>query len=64
MEQPAITVSGLQKSYGDTAVLRGLTFSVSKGEIFALLGRKRRGKDHNPGVHGGPAQIRRGVYPH
>ena len=44
MEQPAITVSGLQKRYGDTAVLRGLTFSVSKGEIFALLGANGAGK--------------------
>ena len=34
----AIRVEGLQKSYAGRAVLKGLTFTVEQGEIFALLG--------------------------
>lgn len=40
----AIQVTGLQKSYGRHIVLKGLTFQVRKGEIFALLGVNRAGK--------------------
>ena len=34
----AIQISRLEKSYGGRPVLRGLTFHVKRGEIFALLG--------------------------
>lgn len=40
----AITVNNLQKSYGEHKVLKGLTFSIAKGEIFALLGVNGAGK--------------------
>lgn len=40
----AIQISGLKKSYGDHAILKGLTFHVKKGEIFALLGVNGAGK--------------------
>lgn len=40
----AIQVSGLKKSYADHAVLKGLSFHVVKGEIFALLGVNGAGK--------------------
>lgn len=40
----AITVSNLQKSYGDTKVLRGITFKVERGTILALLGPNGAGK--------------------
>ncbi len=40
----AIQVTGLQKSYGDHKVLKGLTFTVERGEIFALLGVNGAGK--------------------
>lgn len=40
----AIQVNELRKSYGDHAVLKGLTFHVSKGEVFALLGVNGAGK--------------------
>lgn len=40
----AIQVDTLQKSYGDHMVLRGVSFYVEKGEIFALLGVNGAGK--------------------
>lgn len=40
----AIQISGLRKSYGNHIVLKGLDFSVGKGEIFALLGVNGAGK--------------------
>ena len=40
----AIRVEGLRKSYGSNAVLKGLSFQVTKGEIFALLGVNGAGK--------------------
>jgi ABC-2 type transport system ATP-binding protein len=44
MTTPAITVQGLQKSYKDLHVLRGVDFEVQKGSIFALLGSNGAGK--------------------
>src|SRR5581483_6206721 len=40
----AIHVSGLQKSFGDVHVLRGVDFDVARGSIFALLGSNGAGK--------------------
>lgn len=40
----AIRVDGLTKSYNGRAVLKGLSFCVEKGEIFALLGVNGAGK--------------------
>lgn len=40
----AIRVTGLKKSYGGHAVLKGLNFHVVQGEIFALLGVNGAGK--------------------
>jgi ABC-2 type transport system ATP-binding protein len=42
--KPAITVSELTKSYKDNAVLKGVTFNVEQGTIFALLGSNGAGK--------------------
>ena len=44
MTEPMIAVQGLEKSYGDHAVLRGVDLSVRRGEIFALLGPNGAGK--------------------
>ena len=41
---PAIQVRGLQKSYKDLHVLRGVDFDVQPGSIFALLGSNGAGK--------------------
>jgi ABC-2 type transport system ATP-binding protein len=40
----AIEITGLTKSYGDQAVLRGVDLSVASGTIFALLGSNGAGK--------------------
>ena len=42
--EAAIQVQGLEKSYGDLHVLRGVDFDVERGSIFALLGSNGAGK--------------------
>jgi ABC-2 type transport system ATP-binding protein len=42
--QPAIHVHGLEKSFKDVHVLRGIDFDVARGSIFALLGSNGAGK--------------------
>ena len=37
-------VSGLYKSFGDTDVLRGIDFSLSKGEVLSIIGSSGSGK--------------------
>ncbi len=41
---PVLDVSGLHVSYGDLAILRGVTFSVGRGEGVVLLGANGSGK--------------------
>jgi len=41
---PAIQVRGLEKSYQELHVLRGVDFEVARGSIFALLGSNGAGK--------------------
>src|SRR6201986_5101856 len=41
---PAIQVQGLEKSYKELRVLRGVDFDVACGSIFALLGSNGAGK--------------------
>jgi ABC-2 type transport system ATP-binding protein len=41
---PAIEVCDLRKSYGDVAAVRGISFSVARGEVFGLLGPNGAGK--------------------
>ncbi|MEU8899287.1 ATP-binding cassette domain-containing protein [Nocardia sp. NPDC048505] len=42
--QPAIRARGLEKSYRDLQVLRGVDFEVAPGSVFALLGANGAGK--------------------
>jgi ABC-2 type transport system ATP-binding protein len=42
--EAAIQVQGLEKSYKDLHVLRGVDFDVARGSIFALLGSNGAGK--------------------
>jgi ABC-2 type transport system ATP-binding protein len=44
MQNKAIQVKGLQKSYQKLHVLKGVDFEVEKGSIFALLGSNGAGK--------------------
>ena len=41
---PAIEVEDLRKSYGPVEAVRGLSFTVSRGEVFGLLGPNGAGK--------------------
>jgi ABC-2 type transport system ATP-binding protein len=41
---PAIHIKGVQKSYKDLHVLKGVDFDVARGSIFALLGSNGAGK--------------------
>ncbi len=41
---PLLTVSGLQGWYGESHVLHGIDFTVSRGEVVTLLGRNGAGK--------------------
>ena len=44
MSDNAIEVQNLTKRYGQTTVVRGISFSVGRGEIFGLLGPNGSGK--------------------
>jgi ABC-2 type transport system ATP-binding protein len=44
VQEPAIRVRGLEKSYKELRVLRGVDFDVTRGSIFALLGSNGAGK--------------------
>ena len=44
MNELAIEVSDLRKSYGSVEAVRGLTFAVRRGEVFGLLGPNGAGK--------------------
>jgi ABC-2 type transport system ATP-binding protein len=41
---PAIEVTGLSKAYGSHQALRGIDFTVARGEVFGLLGPNGAGK--------------------
>lgn len=44
MSNLAVSVSGLEKSYKNVSVLKGVDFEVKKGSVFALLGSNGAGK--------------------
>jgi ABC-2 type transport system ATP-binding protein len=44
MDDPAIHVRGLRKSYGEFEAVRGIDFDVGRGEVFGLLGPNGAGK--------------------
>jgi polar amino acid transport system ATP-binding protein len=39
-----VKVEGVSKSYGDLAVIKGMSFSVRKGEVLAIIGPSGSGK--------------------
>jgi ABC-2 type transport system ATP-binding protein len=44
VRQPALVVTGVRKSFGETVVLDGVDLTVTEGTIFALLGPNGAGK--------------------
>ena len=44
MKEVAIQVKGLEKSFKQLKVLKGVDFEVEKSSIFSLLGSNRAGK--------------------
>jgi ABC-2 type transport system ATP-binding protein len=44
MASPAVSVSGLTKSYGTSPAVRGIDFQIQTGEVFGLLGPNGAGK--------------------
>ena len=44
MTSPAVSVSGLKKTYGKQEALRGIDFEIAAGEVFGLLGPNGAGK--------------------
>ena len=44
LEQPALSVRGLRRSYGSFEAVRGIDLEIRRGEIFALLGPNGAGK--------------------
>ncbi|HSX31727.1 MAG TPA: ABC transporter ATP-binding protein [Candidatus Saccharimonadales bacterium] len=43
-KKPILTVQDLRKRYGDKEVVKGISFTVEKGEIFGILGPNGAGK--------------------
>ncbi len=43
-DEPVITVKGLTASYGDEVILKDVSFTVKRGEIFGILGGSGCGK--------------------
>jgi branched-chain amino acid transport system ATP-binding protein len=44
MSEPILTVSGIHTYYGDSYVLQGISLTLNKGQIVAILGRNGMGK--------------------
>src|SRR5438309_267304 len=44
MATPLIEISGLRKSFGDHAVLNGISLQVTRGGVLALIGPSGSGK--------------------
>ena len=44
MQPPILEMQGIEKSFKDIQVLRGVEFDVTAGSIFALLGSNGAGK--------------------
>jgi ABC-2 type transport system ATP-binding protein len=44
MSERVIEVAGLRKSYGDVEAVKGISFDVTRGEVFAMLGPNGAGK--------------------
>src|SRR5947209_3880072 len=52
MDQYAIAVTDLHKSYGDFEAVRGISFNVERGEVFGLLGLEGKDDAHTKDLSG------------
>jgi ABC-2 type transport system ATP-binding protein len=59
--QPAIHVKDLQKDYGTTHAVRGISFIVNKGEIFGMIGPDGAGKTTTFQILAGVMELTSGV---
>ena len=46
-----LSIKDLQVYYGAINAIKGISFDVEQGEIIALIGAKRRRKDHDTPHH-------------
>jgi drug efflux transport system ATP-binding protein len=60
-EQPAILVKDLYKDYGTTHAVRGISFTVNKGQIFGMIGPDGAGKTTTFQILGGVMEVTSGV---
>lgn len=58
---PAIRVQGLHKHYGKVAAVRGIDFTIGKGEIFGLIGPDGAGKTSTFQILAGVMEATAGV---
>lgn len=58
---PAIQVKELQKDYGKTHAVRGISFNVNKGEIFGMIGPDGAGKTSTFQILAGVMEATAGV---
>ena len=54
-------VAGLRKSYGTVQAVRGMSFAIEHGEIFALLGPNGAGKPGAPQEPSSPSAASAGT---
>ncbi|MEO3809524.1 ABC transporter ATP-binding protein [Sphaerisporangium sp. B11E5] len=59
-DRPAVEVDGLRQAYGDFEAVRGISFTVRPGELFALLGTNGAGKTTTMDVLEGLRPARQG----
>jgi branched-chain amino acid transport system ATP-binding protein len=60
LEGALLAVDGLNAWYGESHILHGMTFAVSKGEVVTLLGRNGAGKTTTMRAIMGILRLRRG----